>query len=54
MVFIFIHLVNRPEKYIDDVFLLFIQGYFVKDNILEDGGKSILFGVFDGHGKEEI
>jgi len=26
------------------------DGYFVEDNILNDGGKSILFGVFDGHG----
>ena len=28
----------------------FFLGYFIKDNILQDGGKSILFGLFDGHG----
>lgn len=24
--------------------------YFIKDNILEDGSQSILFGIMDGHG----
>jgi len=24
--------------------------YFIKDNILEDGSQSILFGILDGHG----
>lgn len=29
-------------------------GYFIIDNFLDDGGKTILFGVFDGHGGRDI
>lgn len=34
--------------------LLILIGYFIKDNILQDGGKSILFGIFDGHGGRTV
>ncbi|CAD8090271.1 unnamed protein product [Paramecium primaurelia] len=28
--------------------------YFIKDNILEDGSQSILFGIMDGHGGQTV
>lgn len=35
---------NWPNRqYMED-------GFFISDNILGDAGKSILFGVLDGHG----
>lgn len=29
-------------------------GFFIVDNFLDDGGKSILFGVLDGHGGSDV
>jgi len=44
---------NGRRLLISKLFLNFKLGYFILDNFLGDT-KSILFGIFDGHGGREI
>lgn len=34
--------------------LLNYSGFFIYDNFMGDGGKTILFGVLDGHGGAQV
>ncbi|KAL4461194.1 hypothetical protein ABPG72_011759 [Tetrahymena utriculariae] len=48
----------KEYAFYDDININYRQtmedGFFIADNFLDDGGKSILFGVLDGHGGSDV
>ncbi|EAS03169.2 protein phosphatase 2C containing protein (macronuclear) [Tetrahymena thermophila SB210] len=48
----------KEYAFYDDINIQYRQtmedGFFIADNFLDDGGKSILFGVLDGHGGSDV